>query len=138
MTGRAIWCKHGLDLASVPAALQVFAAMAEDLEAALSGSDWIVGERYSLVDADYTPYLQRLTDLGLESLWADKPALSAPGFERGDRARPSFLGGARRHRCLLSPQELDIQRHGGGDLRMARSGPRGDKRPPEPREGRPG
>jgi hypothetical protein len=30
-----------------------------------------------LADADFTPYLQRLEDLGLDWLWEDKPSLKA-------------------------------------------------------------
>lgn len=72
----------------IPAALRRFVRLTEDLESALQNSPWLAGERYSLADADYTPYLQRMEDLGLSWLWEDKPLLSR-WYERV-KSRPSF------------------------------------------------
>jgi glutathione S-transferase len=65
-----------------------FEKLAIDLEAALRQSQWLAGDRYSLADADFTPYLQRMEDLGLNWLWQDKPALTA--WYTRVRSRPSF------------------------------------------------
>ena len=65
-----------------------FHKLAVDLEDALRRSEWLAGDRYSLADADFTPYLQRMEDLGLDWLWEDKPALTA--WYARVRSRPSF------------------------------------------------
>jgi glutathione S-transferase len=72
----------------VKIALERFARLFDDMERALAQSSWLVGDQYTLADADYTPYMQRLTDLGLSSLWRDKPHVSE-WFDRL-KARPSF------------------------------------------------
>jgi len=72
----------------VKIALRRFAKMVEDMEATLTGTPWLAGADYSLADADHTPYLQRLTDLGAGFLWTDRPALSN-WFQRVTD-RPSF------------------------------------------------
>jgi glutathione S-transferase len=79
---------QGWDSRFVVIALQRFIRLADDMETALQGQPWLVGGQYSLADADLTPYLQRLTDLGLSGLWRSRPALSA-WFDRV-RGRPSF------------------------------------------------
>lgn len=65
-----------------------FEKLVIDMEAALEDSEWLAGDAYSLADADYTPYLQRMEDLGLGWLWQDKPALTA--WYARVRSRPSY------------------------------------------------
>jgi glutathione S-transferase len=72
----------------VKIALDRFTRLIDDLERALTASTWLVGESYTLADCDYTPYMQRLTDLGLEFLWSNKPRVN-DWFKRL-RTRPSF------------------------------------------------
>lgn len=80
--------QHGPDSPWVSGAVLRFQKMVDDLEAALSASPFLAGTDYSLADADYTPYLNRLVDLGLERLWSDKPALQ--DWWSRMQARPSF------------------------------------------------
>ncbi len=65
-----------------------FETLAREMEAALERSPWLAGESYTLADADFTPYLQRLEDLGLAWLWEARPALGA--WYDCVRRRPSF------------------------------------------------
>lgn len=58
------------------------------MERALSGSDWLVGGRYSLADLCAAPVLQRVADLEMQSMWADCPAVER-WFARV-RARPAY------------------------------------------------
>jgi len=69
-------------------ALQRMQKLISDMQATLSQTKWLAGESYTLADADLTPYLQRLTDLGLDWLWEDRAAVAA-WFDRV-RQRPSF------------------------------------------------
>jgi glutathione S-transferase len=72
----------------VPAAVQRFARLMEEMERALQQSSWLAGDAYSLADVDFTPYLQRLHDLGLAWLWSDKPAVQ--DWWGRVQSRPSF------------------------------------------------
>jgi glutathione S-transferase len=78
----------GWDSPYVVLALERFAKMVADMERTLTDSMWLAGENYTLADADHTPYLQRLTDIGAGWLFTDRPALTR-WFERV-QARPSF------------------------------------------------
>lgn len=93
----------------VPAALGRFRRLVDDLDRALAQSHWLVGGAYSLADVDYTPYMRRLCDLGLSSLWADRPRV-------GDwlarlQARPSFSAVLA---DWMSPDELQRLEAGAG------------------------
>lgn len=69
-------------------AVKRFEKLIIELDAALTASVWLAGNTYSLADADYTPYLQRMEDLGLAWLWQDKPFLT--DWYARVRSRPSF------------------------------------------------
>ena len=55
---------------------------------ALAGSQWLVGERYSLADGALTPYANRLEMLGMSEMWADKPNFAR--WFAAVKARPTF------------------------------------------------
>ena len=67
------WIRQGFDAPEVALALGVFTRVLADMETALTGSQWLVGERYSLADGALTPYANRLEMLGMSEMWADKP-----------------------------------------------------------------
>jgi|SRR5579862_2016273 len=77
------WESHWLRLSA-----NRFRRLAEEMEVCLARSPYLAGSDYSLADADYTAYLNRLIDLGLSGLWADKPAVAA-WWERV-KERPSY------------------------------------------------
>jgi glutathione S-transferase len=45
-------------------AVKRFGTLLEQMDFALSESEWLAGDTYSLADADFTPYLRRLEELG--------------------------------------------------------------------------
>ena len=59
-----------------------------EMESSLAESEWLAGDSYSLADIDVIPYLWRLSNLQLASLWAERPCVSA-WFAR-ITARPAF------------------------------------------------
>ena len=81
--------KKGVDSKFIGIAVRRLARLTEDMDRALTGSTWLVGETYSLADADLTPYLQRIIDLGLDSLLDGKFNLQR-WFEQL-KERPSFV-----------------------------------------------
>jgi glutathione S-transferase len=80
--------EKGFESKFIAIAIRRFARLAEDMERALTGSTWLVGETYSLADVDFIPYLQRIVDLGLGFLLQGKPNLQR-WFEQV-KARSSF------------------------------------------------
>lgn len=62
--------------------------MIADMERQLGETPWLAGADYSLAEAGFTPYVNRLDQLQLSPIWADRPNVSA-WYERV-RARPSF------------------------------------------------
>lgn len=53
-----------------------------------SGGPWIMGETLTLADFCYTPTVDRMNDLGLAEMWADRPRAAA-WYDR-IRALPAF------------------------------------------------
>ena len=47
----------------------------DDFERRLGASDWLTGDRHSLSDIAFTPYLARLDLLGFDALFVDRPRL---------------------------------------------------------------
>ncbi len=63
---------------------------AERIDAAMRehGGPWILGQQYSLVDAQVTPLIDRMEDMGYEELWAHVPQMQA--WWARVKARPSY------------------------------------------------
>lgn len=81
--------EHGFESPLFALAVARFCKLLADMEAALTRSDWLVGDSYSLADVDFTPYLRRLHDLGLWPLLRT----AHPNVQRwiaAVQARPSY------------------------------------------------
>jgi len=52
------------------------------------GGPWIMGQQYTIVDAQVTPLIDRMEDLGYGELWADQPEMTA--WWARIKARPSY------------------------------------------------
>jgi glutathione S-transferase len=66
--------------------------MLADMEDTLAECPYLAGDSYTLADAGFTPYVNRLDQLQLSGMWADRPRLT-DWYDRM-RARPSFKIGA--------------------------------------------
>ena len=53
-----------------------------------TGGPWIMGQQYTLVDAQVSPLIDRMEDMGYADLWQDLPAMSA--WWARIKARPSY------------------------------------------------
>ncbi|SLK07907.1 glutathione S-transferase family protein [Novosphingobium mathurense] len=78
----------GLASPWVAEAMRQFRRLVDEMEQALSRTEYLAGEAYTLADADYTTYIARLSDLGLAALWDERPALQR--WWEAVQARPSF------------------------------------------------
>lgn len=74
--------------AHLATALARFRKLIATMEAQLAETPWLAGESYSLADADLTPYVARIEELGLAALWREAPAVIA--WIARVRARPSY------------------------------------------------
>jgi glutathione S-transferase len=79
---------HGLAAPHVRQALRHYDRYIGQMEQALSASDYLAGDSYSLADVAATPYVNRAHMLGMAGLWAARPHVAA-WFDRM-RQRPSF------------------------------------------------
>jgi glutathione S-transferase len=78
--------EKGMDAPQFAPAIQRFAKLLKDIEAALETSPWLAGPAYSLADTGYTPYVWRLEHLGLDFLFGPRTRAWADRL----KARPSF------------------------------------------------
>jgi glutathione S-transferase len=82
--------QKGFGEADLNHALDQIRQTAERIETAMkeTGGPWIMGGQYTLVDAQVTPLIDRMEDMGYGFLWEDLPEMSA-WWER-IKARPSY------------------------------------------------
>ena len=69
-------------------AVERFQILVNEMDAWLAQSRYLAGNSYSLADADFTAYINRLLEMGLDQILSDKPSLL--GWWDRMRARPSF------------------------------------------------
>ena len=91
----------GIDSTYFAGAIQRFDRLLGDMEKALAQGPWLAGEDFSLADIGYAPYLTRLEQLQLQSMWDKQPHLAGwyeriktrPGYKTGieEWLNPSYL-----------------------------------------------
>jgi glutathione S-transferase len=84
------WIQHGIEAPGAADKIRLYDAYLHKMERALQGSDWLVGDRFSIADVAMTPYANRLAALSMTGLWENGrlPRVEA-WFERV-RSRPTF------------------------------------------------
>ena len=78
--------EKGMDAPQFAPAVQRFAKLLAEIEAALESGPWLAGSSYSLADIGYTPYVWRLEHLGLDFQFGPKTRDWAGRL----KSRPSF------------------------------------------------
>jgi glutathione S-transferase len=79
---------HGLDAPGVGSALRTYRRALTSMAAALSESEWLAGDQYSLADVTMVPYVLRLEHLGLGWFWNELPRVGEWLNTAG--SRPAF------------------------------------------------
>jgi glutathione S-transferase len=100
--------EHGVEAPEVLAAVNHYRATLAKLAATLERQPWLAGGGYSLADAGFTPYLERLDRLGMAELYECHPAVCE--WLQRVRARPSY---AMAIAAFDTPERLTILRDGG-------------------------
>ena len=86
--------EKGLDSPFFHAAVARLLQLYRDMDEALSRHPWLAGDRYSIADAAFTPYVVRLDHLDVMGLLDGTPQLA--DWYRRIKARPSFQDGITR------------------------------------------
>jgi len=81
--------EHGVHAPGVAGKFRLYDRVLGQMEEALTRSSWLVGEQFSLADISLTPYVNRLSMLGMTELWEGKRPRVSDWFARV-QARPSF------------------------------------------------
>src|SRR6185369_9479446 len=53
--------------------IKVFEKTVAEMEVQLGKTQWLACDRYTLADAEITPYIERVDRLGLAGLWENRP-----------------------------------------------------------------
>jgi glutathione S-transferase len=86
--------EKGPDSVHFVIAVQRMVQLLDEMEEALAGRPWLVGDEYTLADVAFTPYLLRLEHLDLLGMVAQRPRV-ADWYARC-QARPSFAEALRK------------------------------------------
>ncbi len=81
--------EKGLDSFLVGIAAKRFQRLFADMERTLAAQEWLAGEGYTLADVAFTPYVHRMKNLGLATMWEGTHPRLQRWYERV-QARPSF------------------------------------------------
>jgi glutathione S-transferase len=80
---------NGFKKEEVQASLEQIANTCVRMNAALENGPWLLGAQYTLADIIVTPLIDRMADLGMDHIWAEKFPRVADWYERM-QARPAF------------------------------------------------
>jgi glutathione S-transferase len=94
------WATGPVDPTVVADARQKLVAVFDRLDGALQGP-WLVGAQFTLADAAYASFIDRLEWLRFDDLWRDRPKLA--GWVERLKSRPSF-------KKAQSPNEFRLPR----------------------------
>ena len=73
------WIQEGIKAPGAKDKIKIYFDYLNNMEAALSENQWLVGDAFTLADVAMTPYINRLAALAMEKLWEDG---RLPGVER--------------------------------------------------------
>ena len=84
------WIQEGIKAPGAANKILLFLSYMDKMEAALSQSEYLVGDSFSLADVAMAPYVNRLAALAMEPVWENG---RMPGVDRwfeAVKSRPSF------------------------------------------------
>jgi len=84
------WIQEGIEAPGAKDKIRLYLDYLDKMEAALSVSEWLVGDQFTMADVAMAPYLNRLAALAMTPVWESG---RLPGVERwftAVKARPTF------------------------------------------------
>lgn len=100
--------EKGVDSSHFAPAIMRFDKMLADMEKSLADAPWLAGADYSLADIAFTPYVNRLDQLQLAHMWADRRNVAK--WFAAAKARPSY---AKAYDGFMVKPVLDVMRDKG-------------------------
>ena len=80
--------REGYSEAEIRPSVDLLADMLDRMERALAAGPWLSGDMYTLADVDIAPFVQRLVQIDLEGMIAQRPAVAA--WHARINSRPAF------------------------------------------------
>ena len=84
------WIQKGIQAPGAAEKIRLYDAYLHKMDAALAGSQWLVGERFSIADIAMTPYVNRITALSMQGMWEGGRLPHVERWFRDIQARTSF------------------------------------------------
>jgi glutathione S-transferase len=84
------WIQKGIEAPGAADKIRLYDSYLHKMERALSTSDWLVENRFSIADIAMTPYANRLAALSMEGLWANGRLPRVEQWFGRIRQRPTF------------------------------------------------
>ena len=84
------WIQEGVKAPGVADKIRLYLTYLDKMEAALSESDWLVDNTFTMADIALTPYLNRLAALAMEPLWQNGRLPNVENWFQRIKARPAF------------------------------------------------
>lgn len=109
------WIQHGLQAPGFAEQLAVYAGFVQKMDRELEHDGWLAGGEFSMADIAMTPYLFRLSVLGMDFLWRDARLQRVDDWFQRVRARPSFARAFER----WMPEDLAAEMRANGERARA-------------------
>ncbi len=84
------WIQEGINAPGAADKIRLYLSYLDRMETALSGSDWLVGDTFTMADVALAPYLNRLAALAMEALWQKGRLPKVENWFERIKARPAF------------------------------------------------
>jgi glutathione S-transferase len=84
------WIQQGLEAPGAADKIRLYDAYLHKMEQALAGSQWLVGETFSMADIAMAPYVNRLSALAMDGMWQGGRLPQVERWFERVRARPTF------------------------------------------------
>ncbi|HEY4212325.1 MAG TPA: glutathione S-transferase family protein [Steroidobacteraceae bacterium] len=84
------WIQHGVAAPGAAEKIRLYDAYLHKMEQALSDTEWLVFDRFSIADVAMAPYVNRIAALGMEGLWTDGRLPQVEAWFERIRSRPAF------------------------------------------------
>lgn len=84
------WIQSGLAAPGAADKIRLYDAYLQKMEAVLARSEWLVGDRFSMADIALAPYLNRLSALAMDGVWANGRLPHVTRWFERIQSRPTF------------------------------------------------
>jgi glutathione S-transferase len=84
------WIEHGLAAPGAPEKIRLYDRYLHRMEKALAGSNWLVGDDFSIADIALAPYVNRLDMMSMSAMWQGGRLPRVENWFARLRQRPTF------------------------------------------------